>query len=244
MFASRQVCYDGLIIGPGESAFKKSRGVDVNHACIKGMYAFWECRDVHCENVSFLSSARACSWYGSRHVYRHCQIKAPKMFRELKDLTIEDVRIDNGAEFFWKCKKGRLTDVVMRRAEYAFLHAEDLQISNLQLQGKYIFQYAKHIELHNTVLTTKDAFWESENCVVYDSVIDGEYVGWYSRNLRLVRCHISGTQPLCYCKNLILEDCTFDASADRCFEHSSVCGTIIGSVTSITPPMKGQIVYK
>lgn len=220
LYESQDVCLKHVTVLMGESALKCSRRIEAAHCDVQGMYVFWECEDVLCEDSVFALSARACSWYGRHHTYRRCQIDSPKMFRELTDLTVEDCPISNAAEFFWKCRGGELNRLQMTNAEYAFLHAENLKITHLQLQGKYIFQYARHIEIHHATLDTKDAFWESDDCTIYDSDLKGEYIGWYSRHLHLVRCRISGTQPLCYCQNLILEDCTFASDADRALEKS------------------------
>ena len=167
----------------------------------------------------------------------HRFIDAPKAFREIDRLTLERIKMTDGAEAFWYCRSGQISDLQIEQATYAFMHASQLQITNIQLQGKYTFQYARNLEIHNAVLDTKDAFWNSENVTVYDSEIKSEYLGWYSKNLRLVRCRIAGTQPLCYAENLILEDCSFAPDADRAFEKSSVKATIIGDITSIVDPL-------
>jgi hypothetical protein len=153
---------------------------------------------------------------------------------------LERIKITDGAEAFWCCRGGEITDLEIEQGTYAFMHSRDLVIRNLNLIGKYTFQYARNIEIRNAVLDTKDAFWNSENVTVYDSEIKGEYLGWYAKNLRLVRCHISGTQPLCYCENLVVEDCTFAPDADRAFERSSVRATIIGEIASIVDPLPGS----
>lgn len=244
LFASSSICLRDVTVHDGESALKCSTDVHAENCRINGMYAFWECNGVKCSDTVFAPEARACSWYGSNHAYSRCTIDAPKMFRELDGITLEDSIVTDGAETFWRCRNGHLSDVKLMQSEYCFLNAERFVIRRMSMQGKYAFQYARNIEIHDSVLDTKDAFWESDGCLVCDTEIKGEYLGWYSRNLHLVRCHISGTQPLCYCKDLVLEDCTFADDCDRCFEKSHISGSIIGSVPSITEPVFGNIEYK
>lgn len=244
LFGSQSILLRDVTIREGESAFKCSSDVRAEHCNIYGMYAFWECSDVYCSDTVFEDTSRACSWYGRNHSYVRCRIDSPKMFRELEGVELEDSQISNAAETFWRCRDGKLSDVKLSGAEYCFMNASDFVIKRLDMQGKYSFQYARGIEIHDSVLDTKDAFWESDGCRVYDSELKGEYLGWYSRGLHLIRCHISGTQPLCYCKDLVLEDCTFDENCDRCFEKSSVNGTVIGRVPSITEPVYGKIEYR
>ena len=221
LYESRDLRLERVRIGEGESGLKESRHIEAVDCKFEGMYVIWECEDVECRNCHFAASDRAPLWYNRNVRLYDCLIDAPKAFREIDGLTLERTQITDGTETFWYCRNGQIADLKMENGLYAFMHALQLQISNLQLQGKYIFQYARDIEIHNAILETKDAFWESENVTVYDSTIKGEYLGWYSRNLRLVRCRISGTQPLCYCENLILEDCILDDSCDRAFEKSS-----------------------
>lgn len=244
LYGSKGLHLTNLFVGEGESALKCSTDVEVADSRIEGMYVFWECRGVHCCDSYFAPSARACAWYGKNHLYENCRIDSPKMFRELEDLTVRNCHISDGAETFWRCRGAFLEDLEMDNAQYCFLSASDIRINRLKEKGKYAFQYTRNFEIHNSVLDTKDAFWESDGCTVYDSEIKGEYLGWYSRDLHLVRCNVSGTQPLCYCKGLVLEDCTFDTSCDRCFEKSEVSGSVIGRVTSVEPPVFGEILYK
>lgn len=221
LYESRDLRLERVRIGEGESGLKESRHIEAIDCDFQGMYVIWECEDVKCRNCHFAEADRAPLWYCRDLRLFDCLIDAPKAFREIDHLTLERIRMTNAAEAFWRCRDGQITDLQIQQSEYAFLHASQFQISNIQLQGKYAFQYACNIEIHNAVLDAKDAFWESDNCTVYDAELKGEYLGWYSRNLRLVRCRISGTQPLCYCSNLILEDCTFAPDADRALEKST-----------------------
>lgn len=241
LYGSNDLVLRSVTIGAGESGLKECSHIEAHDCEIQGMYVFWECEDVECCHCHFASSDRAPLWYGKNIRMRDCCIDAPKVFRELDGLVFENLQITDGAESFWYCKNGQLTNLKMKRAEYAFMQSSYLHISNLKLQGKYTFQYARNIEIHHAVLDTKDAFWNSEDCVIYDSEVKGEYLGWYARNLRLVRCRISGTQPLCYCENLIIEDCIFEPNADLAFEHSSIQATILSAVTSIVNPKSGTI---
>ena len=221
LYESRDLRLERVRIGEGESGLKESRRIEAVDCEFEGKYVIWECEDVVCRNCHFAASDRAPLWYNRNIRLFDCLIDAQKAFREVDDLTLERLQISDGAETFWYCRDGQMSDLQMENGTYAFMHANQLQISNLQLYGRYVFQYAKNIEIRNAIFDTKDAFWESENVTVYDSEIKGEYLGWYSRNLKLVRCRISGTQPLCYCENLILEDCVLDESCDRAFEKSS-----------------------
>ncbi len=221
LYESRGLRLERVRIGEGESGLKESRQIEAVDCEFEGKYVIWECEDVECRNCHFAESDRAPLWYDRNLRLYDCLIDAPKAFREIDNLTLERIRMTDGAEAFWYCRSGEISDLKIEQGTYAFMHAKDLSISHFGLIGKYAFQYARNIEIHNAILDTKDAFWESENCTVYDSEIKGEYLGWYAKNLRLVRCRISGTQPLCYCQNLMMEDCVLAPDADRPYEKST-----------------------
>ena len=242
LYASHDLRLENVTIHVGESSIKESSNIEAENCRFEGKYVIWECADTECRNCYFAPSDRAPMWYCRNLKLFDCLIDAPKVFREIDRPTLERIKMTDGAEAFWYCRSGEISDLQIEQGTYAFMHTDKLQSTNLQLQGKYTFQYARNIEIHNAVLDTKDAFWNSENVTVYDAEIQSEYLGWYSKNLRLVRCRIAGTQPLCYAENLVLEDCSFAPDADRAFEKSSVKATIIGDITSIVDPLPGSLI--
>ena len=232
---------EGVKIGPGESAIKECTNVEAVGCEFAGKYPFWECNAFTVRNCVFREGARAALWYTRGCRMYDTLVEAPKMFRRISDVYLENVRMPFAQETFWDCRDIKIRNLVTSDANYIFMHCENIDIDGYELHGNYSFQYARNVVIRNANLQTKDAFWESDNITVYDSVINGEFLAWYSRNLRLVRCHIGGTQPLCYCENLVLEDCTFDPDADLAFEYSSVQATVKGRITSVKNPRSGFI---
>ena len=232
---------ENVTIGPGESSLKEGAGIEAVHCEFKGKYPFWECDGFTIRNCVFREGARAALWYTRGCKMTDTLVEAPKMFRRISDVYLENVKMPMAQETFWDCKDLVLRNVETSDANYIFMHCENVDIDKYELHGNYSFQYAKNAVIRNANLQTKDAFWESENVTVYDSVINGEFLGWYAKNLRLVRCHIGGSQPLCYCENLILEDCTFADDANLAFEYSSVQATVKGHIVSVKNPRSGYI---
>ena len=232
---------EGVRIGPGESAIKEGRNIEAEGCEFAGKYPFWECRHFSIKDCVFREGARAALWYSEHCRMTDTLVEAPKMFRRIGDVYLENVRLTSALETFWDCRDITLRRVSAQKADYIFMHGENLDIEDFRLQGNYSFQYARNVVIRQADMDTKDAFWESEDVTVYDSRIQGEFLGWYAKNLHLVRCHIGGTQPLCYCDNLILEDCTFEPDADLAFEYSSVQATVKGHITSVKNPRSGFI---
>lgn len=241
LFASHGLILNNVTIHAGESAIKESSDITATGCRFEGKYPFWHVDNFTIEHCLFTEGARAALWYSSRLTMRDTQVDAPKMFREMRHLTLTDVRIPDAEETLWHCSDIRLRDVEVKNADYIFMHCRDIDISGYHQEGNYSFQYCKNVEISDAVILSKDAFWNTENVTVRDSVIDGEYLGWHSHNLRLINCRIGGTQPLCYAHNLVMENCEMAADCDLAFEYSSVNASIRGDVRSIKNPRTGCI---
>ena len=242
LFGSRDLRLENVIIREGESAIKECSNIEAYDCRFEGNYPFWHVHGFRIERCRFDVGGRSALWYSDHLLMKDTVVDAPKMFREMSSLELENVTLNDADEVFWRCKDLRLRNVVLRGGTYPFMFSRGIYVDALESDSKYVFQYVKDVEIHNARITTKDAFWEVENVTVYDSVLNGEYLGWHSKNLRLVRCHISGEQPLCYASDLVLENCTFDPSCDRAFEYSTLQADIRGSITNIKNPSSGRIV--
>lgn len=242
LFASQDLYIENVTIHAGESALKECARVEAVNCRFEGKYPFWHNDGFVVRHCLFTEGARAALWY-SRHLQMSdTLVEAPKMFREMDDLHLENVQLPHAAETLWHCRNVVLKNVEVKEADYLFMHSENIHIEDYRQQGNYSFQYCRNVEIRRAVIDSKDAFWNTENVTVYDSEIDGEYLGWHSRNLRLVNCKISGTQPFCYAHDLVLENCTFAPDADLAFEYSTVHATINGPVHSVKNPRSGCIV--
>ena len=242
LFGSRSLHIDHVTIREGESAIKECADIRATNCLFEGNYPFWHVHGFTIEDCRFAPGGRSALWYSDNLQMRRTVIDAPKMFREMNHLLLEDVTINDADETFWRCSHIEARHLTLHGGTYPFMFAANVRIDGLDSDSKYVFQYARDVELRHARITTKDAFWEVENVTIYDSELNGEYLGWHSRNLRLVNCHISGEQPLCYAHDLILENCTFDPACDRAFEYSTLQADIRGSITNIKNPASGRII--
>ena len=241
LYAEHNLRLENVTIHVGESSLKETSDIEAEDCTFEGKYVFWECKHFKVNNCMFADSARSSLWYSQDARLTNCMVEAPKMFRRTNGIYLENVKMPNAEETLWDCNDITIRNCTIQKADYLFMHSNNIRINDYHQDGNYSFQYSRNVEIHNAVLNSKDSFWDSEDVTIYDSEINGEYLGWYSRNLKLVRCHITGTQPLCYCENLILEDCTFGDDADLAFEYSTVSATVKGNVVSIKNPTSGKI---
>ncbi|MCD8031543.1 MAG: DUF3737 family protein [Bacteroides sp.] len=241
LFATHDLRLEHVKFYPGESALKECRNIEARKCEFMCKYPFWHNENVLIEDCLFTVYSRAAIWYSRDIRMLNTRVEAPKMFREIDGLSLENVTLTNAGETLWNCRDIRLRNVEARNGDYIFMNGQNIDIDGFCLQGNYSFQDAKNVVVCNARLDSKDAFWKTENVTVYDSEITGEYLGWHSKNLKLVNCKISGTQPLCYCTNLILENCTFAEDCDLCFEYSTLEAVVNSDITSIKNPAGGFI---
>lgn len=243
LFGSHDMRLDNITIVDGESGIKCCKNLECVNSKFYGKYPWWHVDGSVIEDCYFAPGSRSAIWYSNDMVMRNCVIDGPKFFREMRNLELENVKITDADETFWKIDGLKIRNVELHEGTYPFMFSKNIYVDGLKSDSKYVFQYCKNVEVHNAEITTKDSFWECENVTVYDSKLDGEYLAWHSKNVKLVRCHISGEQPLCYLDGITLEDCTFDPACDRAFEDSSnIDAQIRGAITEVKNPISGRIV--
>lgn len=242
LFESHGLRLENVIIRKGESAIKECSDIEAVDCIFEGNYPFWHVHRFLIERCRFDVGGRSALWYSDHLKMKDTVVDAPKMFREMHALDLENVLMNDADEVFWRCRDIRIRNLELHCGTYPFMFSDNIYIDGLVSDSKYVFQYTSNVEIHNARITTKDAFWETENVTIYDSELNGEYLGWHSKNLRLVNCHITGEQPLCYARDLVLENCTFGPDCDRAFEYSTVDADIRGAITDIKNPMSGRIV--
>jgi len=242
LFATHDLQLENIVITDGESGIKQCQNIEANNCKFYGKYPWWHVDGACINNCYFAEGSRSAIWYTNDLKMTNCQIDGPKFFREMQNVELENVEINDADETFWKVDGLKLKNVTLHGGTYPFMFSKNIYVDGLESDSKYVFQYCQNVEVHNAHITTKDSFWECENITIYDSVLDGEYLAWHSNNVRLVNCKLSGEQLLCYCNNLVLENCTFDKACDRVFEYSTVQATINGHIENIKNPTSGHII--
>jgi len=242
LFGIKDTVLEDVTITDGESGIKCCTNIEAKNCRFIGKYPWWHVDKSVISGCYFEAGSRSAIWYSKDMTMRNCTIDAPKLFREMKGLTIENVTINDADETFWNIDGLHGRNLTLHQGTYPFMYCQNVYIDGLKCDSLYVFQYCKNVEIHHADIVTKDSFWECENVTIYDSTIDGEYLAWHSKNVKLVNCHIAGEQPLCYAEGLVLENCTFDESCDRAFEDSDVQATIKGHITEVKNPRSGHII--
>ena len=235
LFELHDARLENIVITDGESAIKHCSNLDLSGCKFYGKYPLWHVDGCRVADCYFAPESRSAIWYTNDMTMHDCVIDGPKFFREMRNLNLENVVINDADETFWKVKGLKIKNVELHGGTYPFMFSSDIEVDGLKSDAKYVFQYCRNVVVRNSRITTKDSFWECENVTVFDSEIDGEYLAWHSRNVRLVNCRLAGD-------GLVLENCTFDAACDRVFEYSDVQADIRGHIENIKNPTTGHIV--
>ena len=171
LFATHDLQLEDVTIHAGESALKECSNIIAINCRFEGKYPFWHTNGFIVKNCLFTEGARAALWYSQSLQMADTLVEAPKMFREMDGIKLENVQLPNALETFWYCRNIELKNVQIDKADYLFIHSENIKIQNYAQNGNYSFQYCKNVEIHNAVINSKDAFWNTEN-VTDDAVLD------------------------------------------------------------------------
>ncbi|MDD4532882.1 MAG: DUF3737 family protein [Prevotella sp.] len=243
LFGVRDTSLENIEIADGESGIKCCENITCDNSRFYGKYPWWHVDNSVITNCYFAPASRSAIWYSNDMIMKDTVIDGPKFFREMNYLSLENVKLTDADETFWRVDGLKLKNVELHGGTYPFMFSKNIYVDGLWSDSFYMFQYCQNVEVHNAKIVTRDAFWECENVTVYDSDLNGEYMAWHSKNIKLVRCHISGEQPFCYMDNITLEGCTFDVESDRIFEDcTNINADIRGTITNIKNPISGRIV--
>lgn len=98
LFAVKNVQLTNCVFHAGESALKRTSNIVAERCRFEGKYPFWHTDGFRVTDCVFTPGARAALWYSDNLTMLRTQVDAPKMFREMHNLHIEDVTIPDAAE--------------------------------------------------------------------------------------------------------------------------------------------------
>ena len=240
LFESHDLRLENVIIRAGESAIKECSNIEAVDCRFEGNYPFWHVHGFVIDRCFFDVGGRSALWYSDNLKMTNTRIDAPKMFREMHDIEIENVEIKDADEVFWRCKNLDIKNLKLHGGTYPFMFSSNIRIDGLESDSKYVFQYVKNVELRNAKITTKDAFGEVENVTIYDSELNGEYLAGIRTTSVGKLSHYRRAAALLRPRPRI-GNCTFGPDCDRAFEYSSVQATIKGAIGGVKNPRTGCI---
>lgn len=91
LFESHNLHLDNVVIREGESAIKECSNIKATNCRFEGNYPFWHVHGFVIDRCHFDVGGRSALWYSDHLRMTDTHIDAPKMFREMHDIDIENV---------------------------------------------------------------------------------------------------------------------------------------------------------
>ena len=140
LFASHHLRLEDVTIYPGESALKECSDIEAVRCEFRGKYPFWHNDGLLIENCLFREGARAAIWYSRNLRMKDTRVEAPKMFRDMDGMVLENVVLTDALECCWHCRNAELRNVQADKGDYLFMHGENMDIDGFRLNGNYSLQ--------------------------------------------------------------------------------------------------------
>ena len=104
LFATHDLQLENVTIHTGESALKECSNIIAVNCRFEGKYPFWHTNGFIVKNCLFTEGARAALWYSQNLQMTDTVVEAPKMFREMDGIRLENVQLHNALETLWHCR--------------------------------------------------------------------------------------------------------------------------------------------
>ena len=104
LFGEHHLRLEQITIGEGESAIKECSDIEAYDCHFWGKYPFWHVHGFKISRCQFDAGARSALWYSDHLEMTDTKIDGPKMFREMHDIRLENVIINDADETFWRCQ--------------------------------------------------------------------------------------------------------------------------------------------
>ena len=95
LFATHDLQLEDVTIRAGESALKECSNIIAINCRFEGKYPFWHTNGFVVKNCLFTEGARAALWYSQSLQMADTLVEAPKMFREMDGIKLENVQLPN-----------------------------------------------------------------------------------------------------------------------------------------------------
>lgn len=129
LFTIHDTRLENITITDGESGIKQCQRVEASNCRFYGKYPWWHVDGALIEDCYFALDSRSAIWYTNDLVMRRCRIDAPKFFREMKNVELEDVQICDADETFWRVDGLKLRNVKLHGGTYPFMFSKNIYVT-------------------------------------------------------------------------------------------------------------------
>lgn len=138
LFESHDLRLENVIIRTGESAIKECSNIEAVDCRFEGNYPFWHVHGFKIDRCYFDVGGRSALWYSDHLKMTDTIIDAPKMFREMDEIDIENVTMNDADEVFWRCNGIRIKNLKLHSGTYPFMFSNNIYVDGLESNSKYV----------------------------------------------------------------------------------------------------------
>lgn len=138
LFESHDLRLENVIIRTGESAIKECSNIETVDCRFEGNYPFWHVHGFKIDRCYFDVGGRSALWYSDHLKMTDTIIDAPKMFREMDEIDIENVTMNDADEVFWRCNGIRIKNLKLHGGTYPFMFSNNIYVDGLESNSKYV----------------------------------------------------------------------------------------------------------
>ena len=102
LFAIKHTRLENVTIVDGESGIKCCEDLEATGCHFYGKYPWWHVKGSVIDHCYFAPESRSAIWYSDDMKMSDCVIDGPKFFREMNNLQLHKVVINDADETFWK----------------------------------------------------------------------------------------------------------------------------------------------
>lgn len=137
----------------GESALKLANNIHAHACTFSSKYLFWHDNHIKIIKSQFTEGGRASIWYSNDIVLEECEVNAPKIFRDAKNILIIKSEL-NTNETLWDCENVTITNSNFT-GDYLLFHSNNIGYSALTRMMKF----AKNIDEKNIATLSQQLSW-------------------------------------------------------------------------------------
>ena len=155
LFAIHDTRLENVTITEGESGIKCCTNIEADRCRFIGKYPWWHVDGSLITNCYFEVGSRSAIWYSNDMVMRDTIIDAPKLFREMNNVTVENVTIYDSE----------------LNGEYLAWHSNNVRLVRCHITGEQPLCYAEQLVLEDCT------FGADSDRIFEDSDVNATIIG-------------------------------------------------------------------
>ena len=115
LFGAHDTVLENITITDGESGIKCCHDLECHDSKFYGKYPWWHVDRSLITSCYFAPESRSAIWYSNDMKMKDCVIDGPKFFREMHNLELENVTINDADETFWRVDGLKVKNVTLHQ---------------------------------------------------------------------------------------------------------------------------------